>query len=69
MKFTENFLNTEHIKIQDQYVYLSDNEGREMELFIGEEVRNVAWTDDQLLVTLTNGSIRLYQDEINFKKI
>lgn len=69
MKFTENFLNTENIRINDQYVYLVDNEEREMELFIGEEVRNVVWTDNQLLVTLTNGSIRLYQDEINFIKI
>ena len=66
MQFTENFLNTDKIEIEGQYVSLFDNEGRELKLFIGEEIKTVSWVDNKLMVTLANDSIRLYKDTINF---
>ena len=66
MQFTENFLNTDKIEIEGQYVSLFDNEGRELKLFVGEEIKTVSWVDNKLMVTLVNDSIRLYKDTINF---
>ena len=66
MQFTENFLNTDKIEIEGQYVSLFDNEGRELKLFVGEEIKTVSWVDNKLMVTLANDSIRLYKDTINF---
>ena len=66
MQFTENFLNTDKIEIEGQYVALFDNEGRELKLFVGEEIKTVSWVDNKLMVTLANDSIRLYKDTINF---
>ncbi len=66
MQFTENFLNTDKIEIEGQYVSLFDNEGRELKLFVGEEIKTVSWVDNKLMVTLASDSIRLYKDTINF---
>jgi len=66
MQFTENFLNTDKIKIEGQYVSLFDNEEKELKLFVGEEIKTVSWLDNKLMVTLENDSIRLYKDTINF---
>ncbi|RRJ88107.1 hypothetical protein EG240_13985 [Paenimyroides tangerinum] len=66
MQFTENFLNTDKIEIEGQYVSLFDNEGKELKLFVGEEIKTVSWVDNKLMVTLVNDSIRLYKDTINF---
>jgi len=66
MQFTENFLNTDKIGIEGQYVSLFDNEGKELKLFVGEEIKTVSWVDNKLMVTLANDSIRLYKDTINF---
>ena len=43
-----------------------NNEGRELKLFVGEEIKTVSWVDNKLMVTLANDSIRLYKDTINF---
>jgi hypothetical protein len=70
MEFTQNFLNTDNIKVDGHYVHLFDANNNVLEMFIGEEVRNAVWADDnQLLVTLENGSVRLYQDQINYINI
>ena len=66
MQFTENFLNTDKIQIEGQYVSLFDNEGQELKFFVGEAVKTVSWVDNKLMVTLENDSIRLYKDTINF---
>jgi len=66
MQFTENFLNTDKIKIEGQYVSLFDNDDKELKLFVGEEIKTVSWVDNKLMVTLENDSIRLYKDTINF---
>lgn len=66
MQFTENFLNTDKIKIEGQYVSLFDSEENELKLFVGEAIKTVSWVDNSLMVTLENDSIRLYKDTINF---
>lgn len=66
MQFTENFLNTDKIQIEGQYVSLFDKEGQELKFFVGEPVKTVSWVDNKLMVTLENDSIRLYKDTINF---
>jgi len=66
MQFTENFLNTEQIKIDGQYVLLFDKNENELKLFIGESIKEVSWLNNKLMVTLENDSIRLYSDTINF---
>jgi len=70
MEFTENFLNTSNIKVEGHYVHLHDDHNNVLDLFIGENVKNAVWADDhQLLVTLENGSVRLYKDQINYINI
>lgn len=66
MQFTENFLNTDKIKIEGQYISLSDNDERELKIFVGEPIKTVSWSENKLMVTLENDSIRLYKDTINF---
>lgn len=66
MQFTENFLNTDKIKIEGQYVSLFDTEERELKIFVGEAIKTVSWSDNKLMVTLENDSIRLYKDTINY---
>jgi len=70
MEFTENFRKSDNFRIDGQMLYIIDENGRELEIFIGEEVRNARWTDDgRLLVTLENGAVRSYEDEVNYIKI
>jgi len=70
MEFTENFKNSDNFRLDGQMLYIIDEQGRELEIFVGEEIRNVRWTDEgRLLVTLKNGAVRSYEDEVNFIKI
>src|SRR5690606_23248480 len=67
MEFTENFRKSDNFRIDGQMLYIIDENGRELEIFIGEEVRNARWTDEgRLLVTLENGAVRWYEDEVNY---
>lgn len=70
MEFTENFKNSNNFRIDGQMLYIIDESGRELEIFIGQEVRNARWTEeDRLLVTLENGAVRSYEDEVNYISI
>lgn len=70
MEFTENFKESNQFRIDGQFVYLIDANGNELELFVGEEVENVRWTDEhRLLVVLKGGAIRSYENETNYIKI
>lgn len=70
MEFTENFKQSNNFRFEGQMLYIIDELGRELEIFIGEEVKNARWTDDErLLVTLEDGSVRSYEDEVNYIKI
>ena len=70
MEFTENFKQSNNFRFEGQMLYIIDELGRELEIFIGEEVKNARWTDDdRLLVTLETGAIRSYEDEVNYINI
>ncbi|HLV46165.1 MAG TPA: hypothetical protein VKY32_03900 [Flavobacterium sp.] len=70
MEFTENFRQSNNFRFEGQMLYIIDELGRELEIFVGEEVKNARWTDDgRLLVTLETGAIRSYEDEVNYIKI
>ncbi len=70
MKFTENFTSSNNFKIDGQILYIIDEHGKELEIFVGYEIRNVRWTDEKrLLVSLENGEVRSYEDEANYINI
>ncbi len=70
MEFTENFKNSNNFRIDGQMLYIIDESGRELEIFIGQEVKNARWTEEgRLLVTLENGAVRSYEDEVNYISI
>lgn len=70
MEFTENFKKSNNFRINGQFLYIVDEHGKELELFVGEEVKHVRWTDEgRLLVTLASGAVRAYENEVNYIKI
>jgi len=70
MEFTENFKKSNDFKINGQILYVVDENKHELELFVGEEIETARWTDEgRLLVVLKNGSVRSYENEIDYIKI
>lgn len=67
MEFAENFKKSNNFRIDGQLLYIIDEYGNELELFVGVNVKNVRWTDEQrLLVSLENGQVRSYEDQVNY---
>jgi len=70
MEFTENFKKSNNFRINGQMLYITDANGHELELFVGEEIEAARWSDEgRLLVVLKNGAVRSYESEINYIKI
>lgn len=70
MEFTKQIALETEVKVQGNKVLLNFKNGPAEEMYIGEEVETATWTDNfHLLVTLTNGGVRLYRDIINFENI
>ena len=70
MEFTENFKKSNDFRIDGQFVYLIDANGNELELFVGEEIETVRWSDEsRLIVVLKSGAVRSYENETNYLKI
>ena len=70
MEFTENFRKSNNFRISGQMLYITDANGHELELFVGEEIEAARWSDEgRLLVVLKSGAVRSYENEINYIKI
>ncbi|HLT65754.1 MAG TPA: hypothetical protein VKZ80_05315 [Flavobacterium sp.] len=70
MEFTENFKQSNNFRIDGQLLYIIDDQNRELELFVGEEIEAARWTDEgRLLVVLKSGNVRSYEDEVNYINI
>jgi len=70
MEFTENFRKSNNFRINGQMLYITDENGHELELFVGEEIEAARWSDEgRLLVVLKSGAVRSYENEINYIKI
>jgi len=70
MEFTENFRKSNNFRINGQMLYITDANGHELELFVGEEIEAARWSDEgRLLVVLKSGAVRSYENEINYIKI
>lgn len=70
MVFTENFRKSDNFKIHGQILFIYDEKGHELELFVGEEIEAARWSDEgRLLVVLKNGGIRSYENEIKYINI
>lgn len=70
MEFTENFKKSNNFRINGQMLYITDANGHELELFVGEEIEAARWSDEgRLLVVLKSGAVRSYENEINYIKI
>lgn len=70
MEFTENFRKSNNFRINGQMLYITDANGHELELFVGEEIEAARWSDEgRLLVVLKSGAVRSYESEINYIKI
>lgn len=70
MEFTENFKESNNFRIEGQLVYIIDNQGNELELFVGEPIQAVRWSDEgRLIVALKSGAVRSYENEVKFIKI
>ncbi len=51
-------------------LYITDVNGHELELFVGEEIEAARWSDEgRLLVVLKSGAVRSYENEIDYIKI
>ena len=67
MEFTENFRKSNNFKINGQVLHITDENGHDLELFVGEEIEAARWSDEgRLLIVLKNGAVRSYQNEINY---
>ena len=70
MEFTENFKKSDNFRIVGQMLYIIDEQGKELELFVGEEIETARWSDKgHLIVVLKSGAVRSYEDEVNYIKI
>ena len=70
MEFTENFKKSYNFRINGQMLYITDANGHELELFVGEEIEAARWSDEgRLLVVLKSGAVRSYENEIDYIKI
>ncbi len=70
MEFTENFKESNNFRIEGQLVYIIDNQGNKLELFVGEPIQAVRWSDEgRLIVALKSGAVRSYENEVKFIKI
>lgn len=70
MEFTENFKKSNNFRIDGQLLYIVDDQGKELELFVGEEVEAAHWSDEgRLIVAMKNGAVRSYENEVNYIKI
>lgn len=67
MKFTEQIASETEIKVDGRTIYLNFKNGPSETLQIGEEVETACWSEHfYLLVSLSNGQVRLYRDPINY---
>lgn len=70
MEFTENFKNAQGFRKEGQYLIITGQYGKELKLFVGEEIDNAKWTDEgRLVVTLQSGAVRVYENETNYINI
>lgn len=70
MEFTENFKKSDNFRINGQLLYVIDETGKELELFVGEEIEAARWSDEgRLIVVLKSGAVRSYESEVNYIKI
>lgn len=70
MEFTENFKKSNQFRFEGQMLYITDDQNRVLELFVGEEIEAARWSDDEkLLVVLKSGAVRSYENEVNYMNI
>lgn len=71
MEFNQKLINANNIVVENTNVHLKDTEGvDEMVMHIGDVVINAVWADHgKLLVTLENGTIRMYRNHLDYDMI
>ncbi|HUH25324.1 MAG TPA: hypothetical protein VLY87_01740 [Flavobacterium sp.] len=70
MEFTENFRKSNNFRIDGQMLYITDAQGKELELFVGEEIETARWSDEgRLIVVLKSGAVRSYESEVRYLNI
>lgn len=70
MEFTENFKKSNNFRIHGQMLYITDEQGKELELFVGHEIETARWSDEgRLIVVLKSGAVRSYENEVSYLNI
>ncbi|WP_372472789.1 hypothetical protein AB4865_08170 [Capnocytophaga sp. ARDL2] len=70
MEFTENFKKSNNFRIEGQMLYIIDENGKELELFVGFDVLTARWSEEgRLIVVSTGGNVRSYENETEYISI
>lgn len=70
MEFTENFKKSNNFRVEGQMLYIIDEQGKELELFVGSDVLTARWSEEGRLIVVTkSGAVRSYENETEYISI
>ncbi len=70
MEFNVKLISANIIVVDKTNVHLKNTDGSELVMHIGDVVTNAVWAEHgKLLVTLENGTIRLYHNQLDYDMI
>ncbi|WP_430612959.1 hypothetical protein [Flavobacterium sp. JP2137] len=70
MEFNEKLIKADIEIVENNNVHLKSTDGTELVMHIGDPVTNAVWAEHgKLLVTLENGTIRLYHNQLDYDMI